>query len=85
MRGSTITHNDMVPPLSQASMSDEEIFHKFRDILNKLCPQKFKTLAEQALSLNINSERRLKGCIDMLLTKVGPQHYVIVINLTLFF
>ena len=48
----------------------EKLFRKFKGILNKLTPQKFKNLAEQALNLKIDSEQRLKGCIDMIFTKV---------------
>ncbi len=42
----------------------QELFHKFQGILNKLTPQKFQALAEQALKLEINSEERLSGCVD---------------------
>ena len=48
----------------------EELFRKFQGILNKLTPQKFQNLAEQALQLKIDSEERLKGCIDKIFTKV---------------
>ena len=47
-----------------------ELFRKFQGILNKLTPQKFQNLAEQALKLKIDSEERLKGCIDKIFTKV---------------
>ena len=49
----------------------EDLFRKFQSILNKLTPQKFKNLAEQALNLKIDSEQRLKGCIDKIFTKVS--------------
>ena len=55
------------------SVDDKEtrnIFRKFLAILNKLTPQKFKDLAEQALELPLSSVERLKGCIDMLFEKV---------------
>ena len=39
-------------------------------ILNKLTPQKFQTLAEQALRLDICSEERLRGVVDKIFTKV---------------
>ncbi len=42
----------------------QELFHKFQGILNKLTPQKFQALSEQALKLEINSEERLSGCVD---------------------
>ena len=47
-----------------------ELYRKFLSILNKLTPQKFQALAEQALKLEINTEERLNGCIDMIFTKV---------------
>ena len=40
--------------------------------MNKLTPQKFKALAEQALALKINSDERLRGCIDKIFKKVRP-------------
>ena len=48
----------------------DELFRKFQGILNKLTPQKFQNLAEQALQLKIDDEERLKGCIDKIFTKV---------------
>ena len=42
----------------------ERLLRKLQGILNKLTPQKFQTLAEQALKLKIDSEQRLKGCTD---------------------
>ena len=59
----------------ELGLSEEEketivIFRKFLGILNKLTPQKFKDLAEQALQLPINNPERLKGCTDMLFNKV---------------
>ena len=47
------------------------LFRKFLGILNKLTPQKFETLANQALQLPIDTEERLKGCIDRLFSKVS--------------
>ena len=38
-------------------------------ILNKLTPQKFKTLLDQVLKLEINTEERLVGCIDIVFEK----------------
>jgi len=51
-----------------------------------LTPQKFKTLIQQVLDLNIDTEQRLKGCIDIIFEKVKIltvnfdkfAHYVIV-------
>lgn len=49
----------------------DELYRKFQGILNKLTPQKFQSLAEQALKLDINTEERLSGCIDKIFTKVS--------------
>ena len=50
-----------------------DIYGKFQGFLNKLTPQKFQVLAEQALQLEINTEERLKGIVDKIFTKVhGP-------------
>jgi len=46
------------------------LYRKFLGILNKLTPQKFQVLAEQALKLEINTEERLSGCINIIFTKV---------------
>ena len=47
-----------------------ELYRKFQGILNKLTPQKFQSLAEQALMLEINTEERLKGVVGVIFTKV---------------
>ena len=47
-----------------------ELYHKFQGILNKLTPQKFQALAEQALKLEINTEERLSRCIDKVYSNV---------------
>jgi len=47
-----------------------ELYRKFQGILSKLTPQKFQSLTEQALILEINTEERLMGVIDMIFTKV---------------
>ena len=41
-------------------------------ILNKLTPQKFKTLVEQVMALNIETPERLEGVIDRIFEKVLP-------------
>ena len=55
---------------SEESTKTTELYRKFQGILNKLTPQKFKSLAEQALQLEINTEERLRGVIDKIFTKV---------------
>ena len=47
-----------------------DLYHKFQGILNKLTPQKFQALAEQALNLEIDTEERLNGCIDIIFSRV---------------
>lgn len=57
--------------VSDEEKSSQELYRKFQGILNKLTPQKFQKLAEQALKLEINSQKRLKVCIDKIFTKVS--------------
>ncbi len=40
--------------------------------LNKLTPQKFKTLVEQVLALNIDTPERLEGVVERIFEKVLP-------------
>ncbi|XP_035696668.1 eukaryotic translation initiation factor 4 gamma 1-like [Branchiostoma floridae] len=47
----------------------DEIFKKVQGILNKLTPQKFQTLCQQVLDLDIVTEERLKGVIDLVFEK----------------
>ena len=61
----------MRPRKVEEDLSEEkELFRKLQGILNKLTPQRFQILAEQALMLNIDSEQRLKGCIDIIFNVV---------------
>jgi len=46
------------------------ILKKVRSILNKLTPQKFQPLMVTFQSLEINSETRLRGVIDLIFEKV---------------
>ena len=39
-------------------------------ILNKITPQKFKTLVQQILALNIDTPERLEGVVDRIFEKV---------------
>ena len=56
--------------LSEEEKVTADLYCKFQAILNKLTPQKFQSLAEQALQLTIDTEERLKGVIDKIFTKV---------------
>ena len=49
----------------------KEILRKVRSILNKLTPQKFQTLTQQIIDLEINTQERLEGAIDLIFEKVG--------------
>ncbi|XP_076365221.1 eukaryotic translation initiation factor 4 gamma 3-like isoform X2 [Tachypleus tridentatus] len=59
---------------SSKEISDEEsktqdLYKRVRGILNKLTPQKFQMLATQVLELEIDTEERLKGVIDLVFQK----------------
>ncbi|XP_027039827.1 eukaryotic translation initiation factor 4 gamma 3-like isoform X3 [Pocillopora damicornis] len=55
--------------LSEEQMKTEEILRKVRSILNKLTPQKFQTLTQQIIDLEINTQERLEGAIDLIFEK----------------
>ena len=55
---------------SEEGKATTELYRKFQGILNKLTPQKFQALAEKSLELEINTEDRLRGCIDKIFRKV---------------
>ena len=65
----------MRPSQVERDLSEEEreagrLFRKLQGILNKLTPQKFQTLAEQALKLKIDSQQKLNGCADRIIANV---------------
>lgn len=47
----------------------QELYKKFRGILNKLTPQKFDTLLDRVKTLEINNQKRLEGVIDLVFEK----------------
>lgn len=47
----------------------EELYKKVRGVLNKLTPQKFETLLGQVRDLQIDTEERLQGVIDLVFEK----------------
>ncbi|KAL4717779.1 hypothetical protein ACJJTC_000928, partial [Scirpophaga incertulas] len=47
----------------------QEVYKKFRGILNKLTPQKFDTLLEKVKTLEITNQKRLEGVIDLVFEK----------------
>ena len=52
-------------------ISFQQLFCKVRGILNKLTPQNFQTLTQQITDLNIDTQERLEGAIDLIFAKVG--------------
>ena len=53
----------------------EELFREVRIIMNKLTPQNMQKLTGDLLNLKINSEIRLKGCINIIFEKVKYHLY----------
>ena len=47
----------------------QDLYKVVTVLLNKLTPQKFHTLVDQVLKLEINTEERLKGVIDLVFEK----------------
>ena len=45
-------------------------FCKVRGILNKLTPQKFQTLTQQIIDLDMDTPERLEGCVDLIFEQV---------------
>merc|ERR1719193_2547100 len=56
-------------PKDADTAKTEKLYKSVRGILNKLTPQKFSVLVKQVLELDIDSEDRLKGCIDIIFEK----------------
>lgn len=52
------------------SFSIQDLLKKMRSILNKLTPQKFDLLVEQVKKMDINSEEKLTGVIELVFEKV---------------
>ncbi|KAK2588140.1 hypothetical protein KPH14_004191 [Odynerus spinipes] len=60
--------------LKQLNVSEEEakteaLYKRVRSVLNKLTPQKFNTLIEQVRSLQIDTQERLQGVINLVFEK----------------
>ncbi|XP_046850821.1 eukaryotic translation initiation factor 4 gamma 3-like isoform X2 [Xenia sp. Carnegie-2017] len=55
--------------LSEEEKTTAELYRNVVAILNKLTPQKFKTLVEKIMALNIDSCERLEGVIDRIFEK----------------
>ncbi|XP_063393726.1 eukaryotic translation initiation factor 4 gamma 3-like isoform X1 [Cydia fagiglandana] len=55
--------------LTEEDAKTQELYKKFRGILNKLTPQKFDTLIEKVKHLEITNQKRLEGVIDLVFEK----------------
>lgn len=55
--------------LTEEEFKTQNLYKQFRGILNKLTPQKFDTLLDKVKSLNINTQSRLEGVIDLIFEK----------------
>ena len=53
----------------------QELYRKLRSILNKMTLEKLQRLMQQVDELNIDTEERLKGCIDVIFEKVGTTYH----------
>ncbi|XP_055589382.1 eukaryotic translation initiation factor 4 gamma 1-like [Uranotaenia lowii] len=53
----------------EESAKSQELFKKFRSVLNKLTPDNFSKLVEQVKTYVIDTEDRLDGCIKILFEK----------------
>ncbi|XP_049884891.1 eukaryotic translation initiation factor 4 gamma 3-like isoform X2 [Pectinophora gossypiella] len=56
-------------PMNEDEFKTQELYKKFRGILNKLTPQKFDTLLDKVKTLEINTQKRLEGVIDLVFEK----------------
>ncbi len=50
--------------------SNEVLLRKARGILNKLCPQKFDILVDKFNELQIDTEDKLRVCMELVFEKV---------------
>ncbi|CAH0716172.1 unnamed protein product, partial [Brenthis ino] len=55
--------------LTEEEFKTQDLYKKFRGILNKLTPQKFDTLLDKVKSLEITTQSRLEGVIDLVFEK----------------
>ena len=55
--------------IDEEQAKTEDLYKAVTGILNKLTPQKFDTLVDQLLKLEIDTEERLKGCILLIFEK----------------
>jgi len=50
-------------------LKTKELFKRVRSVLNKLTPQMFQQLMKQVTEMEIDTEERLKGVIDLIFEK----------------
>ncbi|XP_069365227.1 eukaryotic translation initiation factor 4 gamma 3-like isoform X4 [Maniola hyperantus] len=55
--------------LTEEEFRTQDLYKKFRGILNKLTPQKFDALLDKVKGLEINTQARLEGVIDLVFEK----------------
>ncbi|KAJ0175056.1 hypothetical protein K1T71_009197 [Dendrolimus kikuchii] len=55
--------------LTEEEYKEQELYKKFRGILNKLTPEKFDTLLDKLKTLEINNKKQLEGVIDLVFEK----------------
>lgn len=62
----TRVKSDMLPG---EEVKTQALYKKVRSVLNKLTPQKFNTLVNQVRALEIDTQERLQGVIDLVFEK----------------
>lgn len=65
-RPSHLQQNDN---LDEVQKKTQELFKKFRSVLNKLTPENFEKLVQQVKSFVIDTDERLDGCIKLVFEK----------------
>ena len=55
--------------------ANDVLLRKARGILNKLCPQKFDILVEKFNELEIDSDEKLRLCMELVFEKVTNSFY----------
>lgn len=55
--------------LTEEETKTEALYKRVRSVLNKLTPEKFKTLIEQVRTLPIDTQERLQGVINLVFEK----------------
>ncbi|XP_057318167.1 eukaryotic translation initiation factor 4 gamma 3-like isoform X3 [Microplitis mediator] len=55
--------------ITEDDIKTQSLYKKVRSVLNKLTPQKFETLVNQVRTLEIDSEEKLQGVIDLVFEK----------------